>query len=64
MGREKKDWMRDAVTKPGALRQALHVPTGKNIPESKLEKAAHSKSPLMKKRANLAKTFRKVNRGK
>lgn len=63
MGRERKDWMRNAVKKPGALHKALHVPSDKTISESKLNKAAHSKSPLMRKRANLAKTFRKINRG-
>jgi len=63
MGREKKDWMRNSVKKPGALHKALGVPMDKKIPESKLDKASHSNSPLMRKRANLAKTFRKVNRG-
>jgi hypothetical protein len=55
--------MRDAVKKPGALHKALNVPMDKKIPESKLDKASHSKSPLMRKRASLAKTFRKVNSG-
>lgn len=64
MGRERKDFMRGAVKKPGALHKALHVPMDKNIPKATLSKAAHSKSPLMKKRANLAKTFRKANSGK
>ncbi len=64
MGRERKNFMRDAVKKPGALRKALHTPKGENIPAAKLEKASHSKNPLMKERAVLAKTFKKVNRGK
>lgn len=78
MGRERKDamrhaaykdggsskWMQDAVKKPGALHKALHVPKDKKIPASKLEKASHSKNPLIKERANLAKTFRKANRGR
>jgi hypothetical protein len=64
MGREKKDFMRGAVKKPGALHKALDVPMDKKIPKAKLNKAAHSKSPLMKKRATLAKTFRNVNHGK
>lgn len=52
-------WMQDAVSKPGALRKALHVKDGENIPAKKLAKAAHSKNSKMRKRANLAKTFRK-----
>lgn len=63
MGRSKKNWMQDAVKKPGSLRKALHVKEGQKIPEAKLEKAMHSKSPLMRKRANLAETFKKF-RGK
>lgn len=51
--------MRDAKIKKGALHKALHVRKGENIPEGKLEKASHSKSPLMRKRANLAMTFNK-----
>jgi hypothetical protein len=54
-------WMQGAVKKPGALRKALHVKKGEKIPLSKLEKAAHSKNPLMKKRAILAETFRKYH---
>lgn len=59
MPKEKANWMKDAVKKPGALRKALKVKKGHNIPEEKLEKALHSKNPLMRKRAVLAKTFEK-----
>jgi hypothetical protein len=52
-------WMESAVKKPGALHEELGVPKGKKIPEKKLEKAEHSKNPKLRKRANLAKTFRK-----
>ena len=52
-------WMQHAVKKPGALHRALGVPQGKKIPAKKLAAAAHSSSPLMRKRANLAKTFAK-----
>lgn len=52
-------WMKGAVKKPGALHKALHVPMDKKIPAAKLTKASHSKNPLMRKRANLAKTFAK-----
>ena len=57
-----KKWIQGAIKKPGALHKALGVPEGKKIPESKLEKAEHSKSPLMRKRANLAKTLKKLGK--
>lgn len=44
--------------KKGALHKALGVPVGKKIPEKKLEKAEHSKSPLMRKRSHLAETLK------
>ena len=44
--------------KKGALHKALGVKEGKKIPEKKLEKAEHSKSPLMRKRAALAETLK------
>lgn len=53
-----KNWIKDAVKKPGALRETLHVKKGEKIPEEKLDKALHSKNPLTRKRANLAKTFK------
>lgn len=40
--------------KEGALHHALHVGEGKKIPHGALEKAAHSGSPLMRKRAQFA----------
>lgn len=48
--------------KKGALREELHVPKGKNIPAKKLEKAAHSSNPTLKKRAVLAETFKKMKK--
>lgn len=54
----KKNWIADATKNKGALHKALHVPEGKKIPSSKLEKAAHSKNPTMRKRADLAKTLK------
>lgn len=50
-------WIKGAIRKPGALHRELHVPMGKKIPQSKLTKAIHSKIPLERKRANLAKTL-------
>jgi hypothetical protein len=59
---DKKKWIQGAVKKPGALRKALHVKEGDKIPEKKLEKAEDSKSPLMRKRAALAETFKKIRK--
>jgi hypothetical protein len=44
--------------KKGALRKELHVPEGEKIPEAKLDKAAHSSNPKLRKRAVLAKTLK------
>ncbi len=63
MKEKKVNWIAGAVEKKGSLRKALHVKKGEKIPESKLEKAEKSKSPLMRKRANLAETLGKL-RGK
>ena len=58
----KKNFIQDAIKKPGALRKALHVKKGEKIPEAKLEKAEKSKNPTMRKRANLAETLSKMRR--
>ena len=55
---KKDNWIKGAIKKPGALRKALHVKKGEDIPASKLKKAEHSKSPTMRKRANLAQTLK------
>jgi hypothetical protein len=62
----KKDgkWMSKLNIKKGALRKELGVKKGEKIPAKKLEKATHSKNPITKKRAVLAETFRKANKGK
>jgi hypothetical protein len=54
-----KKWIKKAIPKShkGALHKALGVPKGKKIPEAKLEKAEHSRSPKMRKRASLATTL-------
>jgi hypothetical protein len=51
-------WIQGAIKHPGALHMALKVPKGHKIPEMKLEKASHSSSPVMRKRANLALTLK------
>ena len=55
-------FIQNAIKHPGALHKSLHVPKGERIPEAKLEKAMHSKNPLLRKRANLANTLRHMSR--
>ena len=54
------NWIKDAIKKPGALRNTLKVKEGEKIPLSKLKKAEKSKNPKTKKRAILAETLRKM----
>jgi len=54
-------WIQEAIKKPGALRAALHVKEGKNIPKGKLEAAA-KKPGLMGQRARLAETLGKMRK--
>lgn len=51
-------WIQKAIEHKGALHKELGVPTGEKIPEKKLEKATHSKNPIEKRRAILAKTLK------
>ena len=57
-----KNWIAEAISSPGSLRKALHVPEGKNIPSGKLEKASHSENPSLAKKANLARTLSKLHK--
>ena len=68
-GGSKKDWIKGAVKKPGALREYMDTPEGQSIPKSKLNKVASGKpataggpKPSVKtmQRANLAKSFSKM----
>jgi hypothetical protein len=54
---EKKNWIKDAVGKPGALRKSLGAKEGKPIPDSKLSAAA-KKPGVTGQRARLAKTLK------
>lgn len=56
-----KKWIQKAIKKPGALHKELGVPEGKKIPAKKLNAAA-KKGGLEGKRANLAKTLKKLNK--
>lgn len=60
----KKNFIKDAIKKPGALRKTLKVKKGEKIPDSKLEKAIHSKNDKTRARANLAKTLKKLHKSK
>ena len=56
----KEKWIQDALpsSSKGKLHRRLGVPQDKKIPDKKLNKAAHSKNPSLKKEANLAKTLK------
>jgi hypothetical protein len=55
-----KKWIQKAIKHPGALHKTLGVPAGQKIPASKLSKAVHSSNPTTRRRANLAKTLKKM----
>jgi len=57
----KKNWIQDAIKKPGALRKELGVKKGKKIPAKMLATAA-KKSGKTGQRARLAKTLGKMRR--
>ena len=68
-GGAKKDWIKGAVKKPGALRDYMDVPKGENIPKGALNKVAAGDpakaggpkpSAKTQQRARLAKTFSKM----
>lgn len=56
-----KKWIQKAIKKPGALREAMGVKEGKNIPKGKLAKAA-KKPGKMGQRARLAMTLSKMKK--
>jgi hypothetical protein len=56
-----KNWIKDAIKKPGALRKALGAKAGEKIPAKKL--AAAAKAPgKMGQRARLAQTLKKMGK--
>lgn len=57
-----KKWIQKIDMKKGALRKELGAKKGKPIPKAKLEKAAKSKNPTLKKRAVLALNLRKMKK--
>ena len=56
-------WISGAIKKKGMLHQELGVPMGETIPKKKIEKAAKAGGKLGK-RARLAETLGKFNKGK
>lgn len=57
--KKKKNWIKGAIKKPGALRKSLGVKKGQKIPAKKLAKAAQ-KGGKLGQRARLAETLRKM----
>tara|TARA_Y100000996_G_C22424781_1_gene603013 strand:+ start:626 stop:811 length:186 start_codon:yes stop_codon:yes gene_type:complete len=61
MAKKKKNWIKDAIKKPGALRKSLKVKKGQKIPKKKLQAAAKKKGKLGQ-RARFALTLRKFKK--
>lgn len=57
----KGGWIKDAIKKPGALREALGAKKGEPIPAKKLAKAAKAPGKLGQ-RARLAETLKKMGK--
>jgi len=57
-----KNWIKDAVKKPGQLHKDLGVPQGQKIPQSKIDSAAKQKGKVGQ-RARFAQTLKKMRRG-
>mgnify|MGYP003153544976 FL=1 len=57
-----KRWIQKAKIKKGALRKQLGVKKGKKISMAQLNKASKSSNPTTRRRANLAKTFKRMKR--
>lgn len=56
-------FIQKALSKPGSrgkLHRKLGVPQGEKIPEKKLDKAAKSKSPSLRKEVAFARTLKKL----
>lgn len=55
-------WIQKATQNKGALHKKLGVKQGEKIPASKMNKAAKSKSPTVRKEVSLAKTLNKLRK--
>jgi len=58
-----KNWIKEAIKKPGALRKEMGVKEGKTIPAKALAKAAKAPGKLGQ-RARLAETLKGMKNGK
>ncbi len=58
------NWIKGAISHPGALHKSLGVPEGKKIPAGKITKAAHSSNPTLRRRAVLAQTLSHLRKPK
>ena len=56
------NWIKGAISKPGALHKEMSVPQGQKIPAAKLAKAA-TKGGKLGKRARLAETLKGLGGG-
>ncbi len=63
MKKENKNFIQNAIKKPGALRKELKVKEGENIPKKKLEEAA-KKPGIEGQRARLAETLGRLRQKK
>ena len=61
MAASKKNWIQNAIKKPGQLHKDLGVPAGKKIPASKLASAA-KKPGKVGQRARFAETLKKMKK--
>jgi hypothetical protein len=57
----KKNWIADAIEKPGALRKSMGVKKGETIPAKALDKAAKAPGKLGQ-RARLAQTLKSFSK--
>jgi hypothetical protein len=63
MAKRKRNWIKKAIKRPGALRRSLGARKGKRIPAGRLRSAA-KRGGTMGRRARLAVTLRKLGRHK
>lgn len=60
--KKSKNWIQGTKLKKGALHDDLGVPRGEKIPLAKVQAAANSDDPTLRRRAQLALNFRKVGK--
>ena len=53
-----KNWIKDATKNKGGLHKSLGIKENKTLSTKTIDKAIHSKSPTIRKQANLAKTLK------